>query len=148
MADTVVVDNVEIEYDDTGSGPPLVFVHGVYVTGELWADVTARLSGAHRCIVPTWPFGAQRKPVGAGVDIGVEAAGRRILKLLEVLDLSNVTLMANEHFPGWSFAEVANRVNQSANNATLASASHFPSRMMAKSGQADTSSRVRCSSSD
>jgi len=108
VADTVVVDNVEIEYDDTGSGPPLVFVHGVYVTGELWADVTARLSGAHRCIVPTWPFGAQRKPVGAGVDIGVEAAGRRILKLLEVLDLSNVTLVANDTGGGIVLAALGN----------------------------------------
>ncbi len=96
MADTVVIDNVEIEYEDMGSGPPLVFVHGVYVTGALWDDVAARLSVAHRCIVPTWPFGAQRKPVGPGVDIGVEAAGRRILKLLEVLDLSDVTLVAND----------------------------------------------------
>lgn len=71
MADTVVIDNVEIEYNDMGSGPPLVFVHGVYVTGALWDDVAARLSGAHRCIVPTWPFGAQRKPVGPGVDLSL-----------------------------------------------------------------------------
>src|SRR3954462_14976917 len=97
MADSsVVVDRAAISYGDIGSGPPLVFVHGVYVTGALWDDVAARLSGAHRCIVPTWPFGAQRKPVGPGVDIGVEAAGRRIVKLLEVLDLSDVRLVAND----------------------------------------------------
>ncbi|EUA30733.1 alpha/beta hydrolase family protein [Mycobacterium xenopi 4042] len=39
----------------------MVFVHGVYVTGTLWDDVTHRLSDRYRCIAPTWPFGAQRK---------------------------------------------------------------------------------------
>jgi pimeloyl-ACP methyl ester carboxylesterase len=96
MADTVVVDDAEIEYNDTGSGPPLVFVHGVYVTGALWDDVVQRLSAGHRCIVPTWPLGAHRKPVGPGVDLGVQAAGRRIVKFLEALDLSDVTLVAND----------------------------------------------------
>lgn len=131
MADTVVIDNVEIEYNDMGSGPPLVFVHGVYVTGALWDDVAARLSGAHRCIVPTWPFGAQRKPVGPGVDIGVEAAGRRILKLLEVLDLSNVTLVANDTGGGIVQAALGNNLHDFDRVARLVftncdSFEHFP----------------------
>ena len=131
MANTVVIDNVEIEYNDMGSGPPLVFVHGLYVTGALWDDVAARLSGAHRCIVPTWPFGAQRKPVGPGVDIGVEAAGRRILKLLEVLDLSNVTLVANDTGGGIVLAALGNNLHDFDRVARLVftncdSFEHFP----------------------
>jgi pimeloyl-ACP methyl ester carboxylesterase len=97
MADSsVVVDRAAISYGDIGSGPPLVFVHGAYVTGALWDDVAARLAGEHRCITPTFPFGAQRDPVGADVDLGVAASGRRIVKLLEALDLSDVTLIAND----------------------------------------------------
>lgn len=96
MAESVVIDDAEIEYTETGSGPPVVFVHGVYVTGAVWNDVVQRLSETHRCIVPTWPLGAQRIPVGPGVDLGVAAAGRRIFKLLEVLGLSDVTLVAND----------------------------------------------------
>ncbi|BCO34274.1 alpha/beta hydrolase [Mycobacterium heckeshornense] len=96
MAETVVVEGAEIEYNDTGSGPPLVFVHGVYVTGALWDDVTRRLSDRYRCIAPTWPFGAQRTPVGPHADLGVRAAGWRISGLLEALDLSDVTLVAND----------------------------------------------------
>lgn len=91
----IEIDGVGIEYTDTGSGPPVVFVHGVYVTGALWDGVAERLSRDHHCIVPTWPFGAQRKPVGGDADLGVLAAGRRILRFLEALDLSNVTLVAN-----------------------------------------------------
>src|SRR5262249_62165328 len=36
------------------------------------------------------------KPVGPGVELGVAAAGRRILKFLDTLDLSDVTLVAND----------------------------------------------------
>lgn len=96
MSKSVTVDGAEIFYEDIGSGPPLVFVHGVYVTGALWDDVTARLSAEHRCITPTWPHGAQRVPVGQGADLSVEAAARRIVNLLESLDLSDVTLVAND----------------------------------------------------
>jgi pimeloyl-ACP methyl ester carboxylesterase len=42
------IDGVEIDYVDVGSGTPVVFVHGVYVTGALWNDVVRRLSGTHR----------------------------------------------------------------------------------------------------
>jgi pimeloyl-ACP methyl ester carboxylesterase len=93
---TVVVDDAEIEYTDTGAGSPLVLVHGAYVTGALWDDVIARLSDNHRCVAPTWPFGAQRRPLGADIDLGVVAAGRRIIGLLEQLDLRDVTLVAND----------------------------------------------------
>jgi pimeloyl-ACP methyl ester carboxylesterase len=81
--------------------------------------------------VPTWPFGAQRKPVGAGVDIGVEAAGRRILKLLEVLDLSNVTLVANDTGGGIVLAALGNNLHDFDRVARLVftncdSFEHFP----------------------
>jgi pimeloyl-ACP methyl ester carboxylesterase len=71
-------------------------VHGVYVTGALWDDVVHRLSTDHRCIAPTWPFGAHRTPVDKAVDLGVVACGRRVAGLLDALDLSDVTLVAND----------------------------------------------------
>lgn len=105
---SVVVDDVEIEYTDTGSGPVLVFVHGAYVTGALWDDVAAALSDSHRCIAPTWPFGAQAKPVGASVDLGVVASGWRIVGLLEQLSLTDVTLVANDTGGGIVLAALGN----------------------------------------
>lgn len=95
MAETVVVDDVEIEYTDRGWGPPLVFVHGAYVTGAVWDDLVARLSEHYRCIVPTWPFGAQARPVG-DAKLGVAASARRIVRLLDACDLTDVTLVAND----------------------------------------------------
>lgn len=105
---SVFVDGVAIEYDNVGSGPTLVFVHGAYVTGALWDDVVARLSPTHRCIAPTWPFGAQRAPVG-DADLSVAASGQRILRLLEALDLSDVTLVANDTGGGIVLAALADR---------------------------------------
>lgn len=93
---TVQVDGAAIEYTESGTGSPVVFVHGAYVTGALWDDVAHLLSDTHRCIAPTWPFGAQRKPVDEPADLSVATSGRRILGLLDALDLSNVTLVAND----------------------------------------------------
>ena len=73
----VVVDGITIRYHVIGEGRPVVFVHGVYVTGALWDDVVTRLSSRYRCIAPTWPFGAQSAPVG-DVDLSVPATVRRI----------------------------------------------------------------------
>lgn len=91
----VELDGVPIDYADVGSGPTLVFVHGAYVTGALWDDVVATLSATHRCVVPTFPFGAQTRPVG-DADLGVRASGRRIFALLEALDLNDATIIAND----------------------------------------------------
>ncbi|MDT5004208.1 MAG: hypothetical protein QOJ24_1384 [Mycobacterium sp.] len=93
---SVTVGDVEIEYTDTGSGPVVLFVHGAYVTGRLWQEVVQRLSDSHRCIAPTLPFGAQAQPVGAQVDLSVAASGSLIVGLLAALDLSDVTLVAND----------------------------------------------------
>ncbi|HYB83519.1 MAG TPA: alpha/beta fold hydrolase, partial [Mycobacterium sp.] len=95
VASGAVNPSLSIRYRDSGTGAPLVFVHGVYVTGALWDDVVDKLSPQFRCITPTWPFGAQGSPVGPA-DLTVRAAGRRIAGLLEALDLSDVTLVAND----------------------------------------------------
>ena len=46
-------------YREVGSGPTLVFVHGVLVSGVLWRDVVAGLCGRFRCVVPALPLGGQ-----------------------------------------------------------------------------------------
>ena len=89
------IDGLDIEYIDTGTGPTVLFVHGVYVTGALWNDVVAELGQGFRCIAPTWPLGAHSTPTD-GADLGAEAASRRIVHFMEVLDLTDVTVVAND----------------------------------------------------
>src|ERR1700712_6018775 len=91
----VRVDGLDVEYADTGTGPTILFVHGVYVAGAVWNDVVAELGDGFRCIVPTWPLGAHGTPTD-GADLGAEAAARRIVGFMEALDLTDVTVVAND----------------------------------------------------
>ena len=92
---TVRVDGLDIEYADTGAGPTVLFVHGVYVTGAVWNEVVTDLGEGFRCIAPTWPLGAHSTSTG-GADLGAEAAARRIVHFMEALDLTDVCLVAND----------------------------------------------------
>jgi pimeloyl-ACP methyl ester carboxylesterase len=91
----VRVDGLDVEYADTGTGPTILFVHGVYVAGAVWNDVVAELGDGFRCIVPTWPLGAHSTPTD-GADLGAEAASQRIVHFMEALDLADVTVVAND----------------------------------------------------
>jgi pimeloyl-ACP methyl ester carboxylesterase len=91
----VAVDGLDVEYADTGTGPTILFVHGVYVTGAVWNDVVAELGEGFRCITPTWPLGAHSTPTD-GADLGAAAAAQRIVHFMEALDLTDVTVVAND----------------------------------------------------
>ena len=68
-ANRVRVDGLDVEYVETGDGPTVLFVHGVYVTGAVWNDVVHALGAQFRCIVPTWPLGAHGTSTD-GADLG------------------------------------------------------------------------------
>lgn len=91
----VRVDGLDVEYTETGTGPAVLFVHGVYVTGAVWNDVVAELGDGFRCLAPTWPLGAHGTPT-LGADIGAEAAAQRIVHFMETLDLTDVSVVAND----------------------------------------------------
>ena len=51
-----------IRVHETGSGEPIVFVHGLLVDGRLWDQTLPHLDN-RRLIVPDWPLGGDRKSV-------------------------------------------------------------------------------------
>ncbi|WP_410630855.1 alpha/beta fold hydrolase [Amycolatopsis sp. cmx-4-83] len=82
-----------VEYTDTGGpGPVVVFVHGLLMDGSLWNGPVAALPG-HRCVVPTLPLGAHRKPMRPGADLSLPGVARLLTEFLEGLDLREVTLV-------------------------------------------------------
>ena len=126
----VHVDGLDIEYADTGAGPTILFVHGVYVTGALWNDVVAELGEGFRCVVPTWPLGAHSTPTD-GADLGAEAASRRIVHFMEALDLTDVTVVANDTGGGLVLASLGDPALDTSRIARLVltncdSYEHFP----------------------
>ena len=61
-------------YADTGgSGPPVVFLHGVLMNGTLWNDIVDRMRDRYWCIVPELPFGAHRTPMPDDADLTLES---------------------------------------------------------------------------
>jgi pimeloyl-ACP methyl ester carboxylesterase len=85
-----------IRYRDTGSGPTMVFVHGLLVDGALWRKVVPSLEGRFRCVVPDWPLGSQRVAMKTTADLSPPGIARLLGELLERLDLRDVTLVAND----------------------------------------------------
>ena len=46
------IGGVELHYEVTGDGEPVVFVHGFPLSGRLWDETARALSAEYRCIVP------------------------------------------------------------------------------------------------
>lgn len=85
-----------VRYRDTGTGPVVVFVHGVFVNGLLWRKVVAPLSTHFRCVVPDLPLGAHLPAMRADADLRPSGIADILLDFLEALALRDVTLVAND----------------------------------------------------
>jgi pimeloyl-ACP methyl ester carboxylesterase len=92
-----------IEYQDTGGdGPVVVLAHGLAMDGAQWRHVVADLRSDHRCLLPTLPMGAHRRPMRPDADLSLRGLGRILAEFMERLDLSDVTLCFND----WCGAQV------------------------------------------
>jgi pimeloyl-ACP methyl ester carboxylesterase len=85
-----------IEYIDAGSGPVLVLLHGALMDASLWDEVIARLSADYRCVAPTLPLGAHRRPARTDADLSLPGVARLVSEFIERLDLREVTLAGND----------------------------------------------------
>jgi pimeloyl-ACP methyl ester carboxylesterase len=85
-----------INVRDTGSGPPIVFVHGLLVDGTLWRKVVPLLSDEYRCIWPDWPLGSHTTPMNPDADLSPRGVAHLIADALEALGLDDVTLVGND----------------------------------------------------
>jgi len=85
-----------LRYEDVGSGPAVVFVHGLLVNGKLWRKVTPVLSSSARCVVPDLPLGSHSIPMSSNADLSVAGVAKLVADLLEALDLRDVTLVGND----------------------------------------------------
>ena len=82
---------------DGAVGPPVVFVHGVLVSGTLWSATADALAAAGiRSFAPDLPLGAHRIPVGPAADQSPRGVARQVLAYLDALDLADVTLVGND----------------------------------------------------
>ena len=85
-----------VHYRESGQGRPIVFVHGLLVNGLLWRNVAPALSAHGRCIIPDWPLGAHPEPMAPDADLSPRGQAKLIADFLAELDLSDVTIVAND----------------------------------------------------
>ncbi|MCW4353000.1 alpha/beta hydrolase [Hoyosella sp. YIM 151337] len=87
-----------------GSSPPLLFLHGVFVNGNVWRGVVDRLADTFDCVVPDLPFGSHEVPMDATADLTPLGVADVISNLIQALDLAPVRLVANDS--GGAFAQI------------------------------------------
>jgi pimeloyl-ACP methyl ester carboxylesterase len=86
-----------ILYEDTGGeGPVVVLCHGLLMTASLWDAVVAELGPGFRCVRPTLPLGAHRRPMRPEADLSLRGQVRLLAEFLERLKLEEVTLVFND----------------------------------------------------
>ena len=83
-----------LEFDDQGSGPAMVFLHGWSLGKEAFAKQRRELSDRYRVIVPDMRGHGNSKRFEQGD--GIDTLAGDVERLLVTLDLSNVILV------GWS----------------------------------------------
>jgi pimeloyl-ACP methyl ester carboxylesterase len=82
-----------IEYEEAGSGPPVVLLHGLLMDHTLWDRVLPLLPEGFRYLRPVLPLGAHRRPMRPGADLTLRGQVRLVADFLAALDLDAVTLV-------------------------------------------------------
>jgi len=85
-----------LHYLESGTGAPVVFLHGYLMGARLWDPVVHLLEDEFRCLVPDLPFGAHPAPMKPGAELTAAGLGRLVAEFLDALDLTDVTLVGND----------------------------------------------------
>jgi haloalkane dehalogenase len=93
MSDVRVLDST-IAYRESGSGDPIVFLHGNPTSSYLWRNVVPRLESEGRCLAPDLiGMGRSGKPA---IDYGFADHARYLDAWFDALDLRRVTLVIHD----------------------------------------------------
>jgi pimeloyl-ACP methyl ester carboxylesterase len=85
-----------IRYRESGTGEPIVLVHGLLTDGQLWREVAPTLARDFRVIAPDWPLGSHQLPLEPGADLSPPGLARIIADFISELELEGVTLVGND----------------------------------------------------
>lgn len=88
-----------LHYEAAGpeSGRPVVFVHGYWMGGQVWGQVSRRLAALGlRCLAPTWPMGGHSQPLREGADRTIYGVAGIVSEFLDALGLDDVVLVGND----------------------------------------------------
>ena len=89
------VAGARVTIHDTGSGHPIVLVHGFLTNANVWRKVVPLLSPDFRCVSIELPLGSHAEPIGAA-DFSPRGLASLIAATIEELELGPVTLVGND----------------------------------------------------
>ena len=73
-----------------------MFFAGALANGDLWRDVVGPLEDHYRCITVDLPLGSHPWPLSPGADRSAASLARLMLDCLELLDVDDATVVAND----------------------------------------------------
>jgi pimeloyl-ACP methyl ester carboxylesterase len=85
-----------VEYDEAGSGPPVVLLHGLLMDHTVWDRVLPLLPEGFRYLRPVLPLGAHRRPMKRGADLTLRGQVSLVAGFLDALALEDVTLVHSD----------------------------------------------------
>jgi pimeloyl-ACP methyl ester carboxylesterase len=85
-----------VAWRSSGHGPTLVFFAGALANGDLWRDTIAALEDHYRCITVDLPLGAHPWPLSPGADRSATSLARLLPDCLDLLDVDDATVVAND----------------------------------------------------
>lgn len=85
-----------LRYHDSGSGPPVLLVHGAMVNANVWRKVVAALGSDFRCLALDLPFGGHLAPMPPDTDFSPPGLADWIADAVDALELDDVTLVGND----------------------------------------------------
>jgi pimeloyl-ACP methyl ester carboxylesterase len=85
-----------LAWQSSGSGPALVFFAGALANHDLWRDVIVRLGERYRCVTVDLPLGAHSLPLAPDADRSATSLARLLLDCLDLLDVHDATVVAND----------------------------------------------------
>lgn len=101
---TKIVNGIQMRWKESGSGFPMVLIHGIPTSPDLWRDVMPAVPGA-RCLAWEMVGYGGSMEVGRDRDISVGKQADYLLAWMDALDLDRVILAG--HDLGGGVAQIA-----------------------------------------
>ncbi|MFI1913634.1 alpha/beta fold hydrolase [Nocardia sp. NPDC020380] len=93
---TVTLPQGALDVFHSGTGEPVVFLHGVLSNANLWRGVIPPLAREFHCMAIDLPLGSHTRPLPGADDLTPPGLARLVIGVLEALDLGPVTLVGND----------------------------------------------------
>ncbi len=89
----VVLHGHDLSYLDSGSGPVVLFIHGILGSQRQWAHLVDKMDDGHRVLLPDlFGHGESAKPLG---DYSLSAHAAAMRDLLDHLGIERITLVGH-----------------------------------------------------